>query len=148
MECKTCSGTGAKDGKTITCHHCQGQGRVRVRQQIGPFVNEVVQECRECGGTGSIIESPCDDCSGRGHRIEERTNWPILYAENTYDYSGELTLATMDTSDVYLISVDGWVDSEHRLHIVIDGNSPDLRGVVQELDQETRFTSHAEEWAW
>ena len=43
----------------------------------------------------------------------------------------------MDTSDVYLISVDGWVDSEHRLHIVIDGNSPDLRGVVQELDQET-----------
>ena len=43
----------------------------------------------------------------------------------------------MDTSDVHLISVDGWVDSEHRLHIVIDGNSPDLRGVVQELDQET-----------
>ena len=38
---------------------------------------------------------------------------------------------------MYLISVDGWVDSEHRLHIVIDGNSPDLRGVVQELDQET-----------
>ena len=67
----------------------------------------------------------------------DETNWPILYAENTADYSGELTLATMDTSDVYLISVDGWVDSEHRLHIVIDGNSPDLRGVVQELDQET-----------
>ena len=67
----------------------------------------------------------------------DQSSWPILYAENTDDYSGELNLATMDTSDVYLISVDGWVDSEHRLHIVIDGNSPDLRGVVQELDQDT-----------
>ena len=28
---------------------------------------------RDCGGTGSVIESPCDDCSGRGHRIEEKT---------------------------------------------------------------------------
>ena len=67
----------------------------------------------------------------------EQTNWPIIYAENTDGFVGELTLATMDTSDVYLISVDGWVDSEHRLHLVIDGNSPNLRGFVQELDQET-----------
>ena len=65
------------------------------------------------------------------------SDWPILFAENTVDYHGELTLATMDTSDHYLISVDGWVDSEHRLHIVIDGNSPDLLVEVQELDQET-----------
>lgn len=72
-ECRTCSGTGAKDGKTTTCPRCQGQGRVRVRQQIGPFVNEVVQDCPECGGTGSIIESPCEDCSGRGYRNEEKT---------------------------------------------------------------------------
>ena len=71
-ECTTCSGTGAKDGKTTTCPRCQGQGRVRVRQQIGPFVNEVVQDCPECGGSGSIIESPCEDCSGRGYRNERR----------------------------------------------------------------------------
>ena len=73
VECSTCNGTGAKDGKTKTCGTCQGTGRVRVRQQIGPFVNEVVQECRDCGGTGSIIESPCGDCSGRGHRIEAKS---------------------------------------------------------------------------
>ena len=42
-ECLVCSGTGAKGGSTTTCDGCQGQGRVRVRQQIGPFVNEVVQ---------------------------------------------------------------------------------------------------------
>lgn len=67
----------------------------------------------------------------------DASDLPIVYAENTEDYHGELTLATMDTSDHYLISVDGWVDSEHRLHIVIDGNSPDLLVEVQELDQET-----------
>ena len=72
-ECGTCSGTGAKDGNTTNCKQCQGQGRVRVRQQIGPFVNEVIQDCRDCGGAGSVIDSPCDDCSGRGHKIEEKT---------------------------------------------------------------------------
>ena len=72
-ECSTCNGSGAKDGNTTTCTSCQGQGRVRVRQQIGPFVNEVVQDCRECDGNGSIIDSPCGDCSGRGHRIEQKT---------------------------------------------------------------------------
>ena len=64
-------------------------------------------------------------------------NWPILYSEDTDGYSGELTLPTMDIVDVYLVSVEGWVDSEHRLHIQIDGTSQDLLVDVQELDQET-----------
>ena len=73
VECITCQGTGAKDGNTTTCGKCNGQGRVRVRQQIGPFVNEVIQDCRDCGATGSVIESPCSDCKGRGHRVETKT---------------------------------------------------------------------------
>jgi len=64
-------------------------------------------------------------------------NWPILSSEDTDGYSGELTLPTMDIVDVYLVSVEGWVDSEHRLHIQIDGTSQDLLVDVQELDQET-----------
>lgn len=72
-ECLICSGTGAKGGSTTTCDGCQGQGRVRVRQQIGPFVNEVVQDCRECSGVGSTIDSKCEDCSGLGHKIETKT---------------------------------------------------------------------------
>ena len=66
----------------------------------------------------------------------ETTNWPVLYSENTESFRGELTLPTMDVNDVYFISVDGWVDSEHRLHVFIRGMS-DLRATVQELDQET-----------
>ena len=66
----------------------------------------------------------------------ETTNWPVLYSENTESFRGELTLPTMDVNDVYFISVDGWVDSEHRLHVFIRGMG-DLRATVQELDQET-----------
>ncbi len=67
----------------------------------------------------------------------ETTDWPILYAENTESYRGELTLPSLDSVDVYVISVDGWVDSEHRLHIYVDGMSEHLRATVQELDQES-----------
>ena len=67
-------------------------------------------------------------------------NWPILYAENTDGFSGELTLPTIDIVDVYLVSVEGWVDSEHRLHIQIDGSSQDLLVDVYELNQETMET--------
>ena len=66
-----------------------------------------------------------------------QTDWPILFAENTDPYSGELTLAALDVRDVYLLSVDGWVDSEHRLNIIVDGASQELRARVQELDQES-----------
>ena len=31
-------------------------------------------------------------------------------------FQAELTLPTIDIVDVYLVSVRGWVDSEHRLH--------------------------------
>ena len=64
-------------------------------------------------------------------------NWPILYSENTANFEGRLSLASLDVEDVYLLSVDGWVDSEHRLHIEIFGMSPHLRATVQELNQES-----------
>ena len=77
------------------------------------------------------------DAPGLGPTVLAESNRLILYAENTVGYDGELTLAAMDTADFYLISVDGWVDSEHRLHVEIDGNSPDLIAEVYEWDQET-----------
>lgn len=88
------------------------------------------------------IESSADgntsiDAPGYYPQNLDDETWPVLFAENTLDFSGELTLATMDVTDYFLLSVDGWVDSEHRLHIVIDGTSPDLVVDVQALDQET-----------
>lgn len=63
--------------------------------------------------------------------------WPILASENTARFEGSLTLPAMDSNDVYLLSVDGWVDSLHRVHIVIRTTNQDLLVKVWELDQET-----------
>jgi len=63
--------------------------------------------------------------------------WPVLASEDTARFEGSLTLPAMDQNDVYLLSVDGWVDSLHRVHIVIRTTNQDLVVNVWELDQET-----------
>jgi molecular chaperone DnaJ len=65
-KCSDCSGTGAQGGKTSTCKPCSGQGRVRVRQQVGPFVQDVVRTCDSCSGLGSTADSRCRECAGNG----------------------------------------------------------------------------------
>ena len=71
--CQSCAGTGAQDGEMKTCQRCGGQGQVRVRQQVGPFIQQSVQPCAECSGRGSISENPCRDCSGSGQEMKSRT---------------------------------------------------------------------------
>ncbi|ABW18780.1 chaperone protein DnaJ [Alkaliphilus oremlandii OhILAs] len=65
--CHTCSGTGAKPGtSTRTCTKCNGTGEIRVvrRTALGQMVN--VAPCDQCGGDGTMIETPCDTCKGKG----------------------------------------------------------------------------------
>ncbi len=66
-QCKECGGSGAKAGiSRKTCTACNGTGQQRVQQQtpFGSFVN--VQTCRTCNGEGSIVETPCEECKGKG----------------------------------------------------------------------------------
>ena len=65
--CKSCSGTGAKDGKVTTCSHCRGQGQIFMKQGFMTFS----QTCPTCNGTGSSISAPCGSCSGRGYEEEK-----------------------------------------------------------------------------
>lgn len=61
--CKTCKGSGAKEGsKPETCKTCGGQGQV-VRQQ-GFFA--MATTCSTCRGEGQIIKDPCTTCRGKG----------------------------------------------------------------------------------
>ncbi|MGM0607091.1 MAG: molecular chaperone DnaJ [Candidatus Muiribacteriota bacterium] len=63
ISCKSCKGTGAKDGvKMKTCSQCRGKGKV-VRSQ-GFF--SVSSTCAACRGKGKIIDEFCPDCHGRG----------------------------------------------------------------------------------
>ncbi len=70
--CKSCSGTGAKDGKLSTCSQCRGQGQVFMKQGFMTFS----QTCPACHGTGSAPSAPCNSCNGKGYD-EERGNVTI-----------------------------------------------------------------------
>src|SRR4051794_15031717 len=68
--CPTCSGSGAKPGTSPhTCPVCQGAG-VTSRSQ-GAFAFS--EPCRNCRGTGSVVDDPCPTCAGRGVTSPART---------------------------------------------------------------------------
>ncbi|RBY76645.1 molecular chaperone DnaJ [Blastococcus sp. TF02-09] len=68
--CPTCAGSGAKPGTSPhTCPVCQGAG-VTSRSQ-GAFAFS--EPCRNCRGTGSVVDDPCSTCSGSGITSQTRT---------------------------------------------------------------------------
>jgi molecular chaperone DnaJ len=70
VECTRCAGKGAEPGTSpVSCKTCGGAGQVRVAQ--GFF--SIQQTCPHCGGTGSLIERPCRECSGRGRVRKTKT---------------------------------------------------------------------------
>ncbi len=65
--CKSCSGSGVKDGSSKeTCHKCQGSGQVKYQRStpFGQFTS--VETCDECNGSGEIIKEKCETCHGKG----------------------------------------------------------------------------------
>jgi molecular chaperone DnaJ len=70
VECKTCSGSGAKKGSSpVSCPTCAGHGQVRMQQ--GFF--SVQQTCPQCRGQGKIISDPCGSCHGQGRVRDSKT---------------------------------------------------------------------------
>lgn len=68
--CPTCAGSGAKPGTSPhTCPVCQGAG-VTSRSQ-GAFAFS--EPCRNCRGTGSVVDDPCPTCAGNGVTTQTRT---------------------------------------------------------------------------
>ena len=77
VPCSVCSGTGREPGSSVhSCSTCKGRGQIEHRQQsfLGSFVN--VSTCPECGGTGEIVERPCNRCHGNG-RLKEKSKVSI-----------------------------------------------------------------------
>ena len=70
VECGRCRGAGAEPGtQRSACNRCSGSGQVRVQQ--GFF--SIQQTCPTCRGQGTIITSPCGECSGRGRVQKVKT---------------------------------------------------------------------------
>jgi molecular chaperone DnaJ len=67
--CAVCGGSGCKPGTgPTTCAACHGRGQT-LRNQ-GFFA--MASTCARCRGAGSVIESPCPKCRGRGAETAKR----------------------------------------------------------------------------
>ena len=68
--CDTCHGNGAKPGTSPrTCPVCHGSGLTSSNQGAFSFS----EPCRECQGTGSIVDEKCPECGGTGGVTKSRT---------------------------------------------------------------------------
>jgi len=68
--CKTCHGSGARPGTAPhRCPTCGGSGVISRNQGAFGFS----EPCRDCLGTGQIIDDPCPECGGSGVTTQTRT---------------------------------------------------------------------------
>jgi molecular chaperone DnaJ len=73
VPCERCGASGAEPPtQPVTCTTCGGSGQVRqVAQSVfGQMVR--TGACPQCRGTGSIVETPCKECRGRGRHPEQQ----------------------------------------------------------------------------
>ncbi len=72
--CSTCSGSGAKDKKSVqTCNTCGGSGQVRRVQNTFLGQMQTVTTCPTCNGEGTSITNKCTSCRGEGRVYGEET---------------------------------------------------------------------------
>jgi molecular chaperone DnaJ len=72
--CMKCQGAGTAAGThPETCQTCNGRGEVQSVQRS--FLGQLVtsRACPECGGVGTRIRHPCQDCAGEGRVRARRT---------------------------------------------------------------------------
>lgn len=71
--CTTCTGLGAKSGKSYTCSACRGMGSVMEMRSLGPgIMSQTQRPCPTCEGSGTFIakDDRCEKCEGK-KTIEE-----------------------------------------------------------------------------
>ena len=71
--CEHCAGKRAEPGTELTtCATCGGSGEVRRVQRMvfGQF--QQVAQCSTCSGTGQTVQTPCNQCRGRGTEHHRR----------------------------------------------------------------------------
>lgn len=65
--CPACHGSRAKAGtQPHACTACQGSGREVRKSHEGNVLLQQLLPCPACGGSGVVIEYPCDECHGEG----------------------------------------------------------------------------------
>jgi molecular chaperone DnaJ len=71
VSCKTCSGSGARNGQFDTCKTCNGSGAITRVQQTILGAMQTQSTCHTCNGEGRIVKDKCNTCHGDGIVREE-----------------------------------------------------------------------------
>lgn len=71
VACKTCNGSGAKNGQYETCSHCKGTGTITRVQQTILGAMQTQTTCSYCHGEGRVVKDKCNTCHGDGVVREE-----------------------------------------------------------------------------
>ncbi|RNJ76997.1 MAG: molecular chaperone DnaJ [Nitrosopumilus sp. H13] len=89
IRCESCSGSGCRPGTSPkACPTCRGQGQVRQTRRMGNASFVTAMPCSACRGQGSTIETPCDDCKGRGNKKgTKRVTFEIPPGIDSGDYT-------------------------------------------------------------
>ena len=84
VSCKTCDGSGARNGQYETCRVCNGSGVITRVQQTILGAMQTQTTCSSCNGEGRIVKDKCHTCHGDGIVREEEVitiNIPAGVAE-------------------------------------------------------------------
>jgi len=102
--CSVCGGSGAKPGTSrTTCPDCRGTGR----RNVSSGIFQMAQPCARCGGTGTIVPTPCETCAGEGKVRVTRTLTvtvpPGVDAGSRLRMKGEGESGTKTRGDLFLV---------------------------------------------
>ena len=124
LSCKSCSGTGAKDGTAFsTCSTCGGAGQVT--RVTNTFLGQMQSSstCPSCAGQGKSITHKCNTCYGEGITAKEETipfNIPAGVEEGMQlKISGKGNAARRGGVNGDLLVI---ISEEEHPHLVRDGN--------------------------
>jgi molecular chaperone DnaJ len=129
--CEVCQGSGAASGThPDTCDMCHGRGEIS--QVTRSFLGQVMtaRPCPQCGGFGSIIQHPCQECSGDGRVRTRRTikvRIPAGVEEGTHIQlagEGEVGPGGGPPGDLFLEIVE-------RPHEIFERHGDDLHCTVE-----------------
>ena len=123
VSCKTCSGSGAKNGQYETCRACNGTGAITRVQQTILGAMQTQSTCSACHGEGRIVKDKCNTCHGDGIVREEEVisiNIPAGVAEGMQlSMSGKGNAAPRGGINGDLLIV---IEEEEHPHLKREGN--------------------------
>ncbi len=96
VACDTCNGKGTQPGTSVqSCSLCGGSGQMQYKQGFFMYA----QTCRNCGGEGYNIPSPCRACSGQS-RIQKYDKFTVNIPKGIFDRA-ELRIAHKGDAGIY-----------------------------------------------